>query len=74
MDPQATWERLLDAYCDHDWESTEESADALMEWLESGGLPPQTVRQREIRPPTNRLIALATCRLALEHSRNGGRA
>lgn len=66
MDPQATWERLLDAYSDHDWESTAESAKALMECLEKGGFPPQTVGHRVLRPPVNRLIALATCRMALE--------
>lgn len=69
MDSQATWEQLLDAYSDHDWESTEESANALLQWLEHGGFPPQTVRHRDLRPPANRLIAMATCHLALEQLR-----
>ena len=74
MDPQATWERLLDAYCDHDWDSVEEHATALLDWLEKGGFPPRTVQRRRLRPPADRLIALSTCRLALEHSPHGGSA
>ena len=69
MDPQVVWEQLLDAYVDHDWDAVEEHAAALRDWLEKGGFPPQTVRHRELRPPANRLIALATCRMALEQAR-----
>jgi hypothetical protein len=69
MDPQVVWEQLLDAYVDHDWEAVDEHATALLKWLEKGGFPPQTVRHRELRPPANRLIALATCRMALEQAR-----
>ncbi|HUY87322.1 MAG TPA: hypothetical protein VMV10_01175 [Pirellulales bacterium] len=74
MDPQVVWEQMLDAYSDHDWDAVDEHAAALLEWLEKGGFPPQTVRRRQLRPPANRLIALATCRLALEHSARGGMA
>jgi hypothetical protein len=68
MDPQATWEMLLDAYSDHDWDGVEEHAATLLNWLDKGGFPPQTVPHRELRPPANRLIALATCRMALEQA------
>jgi hypothetical protein len=68
MDPQVVWEHLLDAYSDQDWDAVDEHAATLRDWLEKGGFPPQTVPHRELRPPVNRLIALATCRLALEHS------
>lgn len=68
MDPQVVWELLLDAYCDHDWDAVEEHATALREWLEKGGFPPQTVRNRDLRPSVDRLIALATCRMAWEQS------
>lgn len=74
MDPQATWELLLDAYSDHDWDSVDEHAAVLLNWLEKGGFAPQTVRHRQLRPPANRLIALATCRLALKHSTSSGGA
>jgi hypothetical protein len=74
MDPQIVWERLLDAYADDDWASVDEHASALLDWLEKGGFPPQTVGHRHLRPPVNHLIAAATCRLALEHSARGGAA
>lgn len=67
MDPQTCWERLLDAYSDHDWDAVEEHATAVLDWLGKGGFPPQTVAWRRLRPPAHRLIALATCRLALEN-------
>jgi hypothetical protein len=69
MDPQVVWEQLLDAYSDHDWDATDVHAAALLDWLEKGGFPPQTVPHTDLRPPANRLIALATCRMALEHAR-----
>lgn len=68
MDPQATWELLLDGICDHDWESVGEHATALLNWMEKGGLPPQTVPHRELTPPVNRLLVMGTCRMALEHA------
>jgi hypothetical protein len=72
MDPQATWELLLDAYSDHDWDNVDGHAVELLHHLENGGFPPQTVRHRPLGPPANRLIALATCRPALEQSSRGG--
>jgi len=30
MDPQATWQRLLDALQAHDWDEVEEAATALL--------------------------------------------
>lgn len=72
MDPHATWELLLNAYSDHDWDGVDEHAIKLLDWLEKGGFPPQTVRHRPLGPPANRLIALATCRLALEQSSRRG--
>ena len=74
MDPQAVWGNLLDACCDCDWEAVDEHATALLHWLERGGYPPQTVSHRVLRPPVDRLIALATCRLALEQAGRGGGA
>lgn len=71
MDPQATWERLLDAYADDDRDGAVEHATALLAWLEKGGFPPRTVSHRRLRPAADRLIALATCRLALERQPPG---
>lgn len=68
MDPQLAWENLLDAYTDRDCETAAEHASSLLEWLENGGFPPQTVRSRQVRPEVDRLIAVATCRLVLEEA------
>ena len=73
MDPQATWALLLDAYSDHDGDRVDEHALKLLHWLESGGSSPQTASHWQLRPPANRLIAMATCRLTLEQSEKGGR-
>ena len=68
MDPQVAWENLLDAYSNHDWDSVDEHATVLLDWLEKGGFPPQTVVSRQVRPEVDRLIAVATCRLVLEET------
>ena len=41
MDPQATWEDLLAAYAESDWERVEELAEVLLQWLARGGFPPR---------------------------------
>jgi hypothetical protein len=68
MDPQTAWSNLLDAYSDQDWEVVAAHATVLLDWLESGGFPPQTAQHRPLRPPANRLIALATCVAVLDRS------
>ena len=42
MDPQATWEQLQEAYGNAEWETVRELAQALLDWLDSGGFPPTT--------------------------------
>ncbi len=42
MDPQATWEQLQEAYGNAEWETAGELAQALLDWLDSGGFPPIT--------------------------------
>lgn len=41
MDPQATWKTLLDAYQASEWADVEESAQALLAWLDRDGFPPR---------------------------------
>ena len=76
MDPQVTWENLLDAYADGDWPAAIEHAEALLSWMERGGFPPQTMppsmNGRQFRPELERAIAIAACRLALEKVGQGG--
>ncbi|MEL7499535.1 MAG: hypothetical protein AAFN77_18170 [Planctomycetota bacterium] len=40
MDPTATWDQMLDAFGDEDWETTRELADAMLAWFRQGGFPP----------------------------------
>ena len=49
MDPQAAWDRLLEAYTHGDWSVVEELAEGLLEWLHRGGFPPQPVFKRDGR-------------------------
>ena len=42
MDPQATWNEMLEAIFQRDWEIAQERSGALLEWMEKGGFPPQT--------------------------------
>src|SRR3989442_1598497 len=43
MDPQATWDQLLCAYAEGDWDAIEERATELLEWLDRGGFPPKVL-------------------------------
>jgi len=72
MDPQATWQAMLDAYAESDWIAAPEHAEALIGWLDRGGFPPETVEGRELRPELNRAIAIAASRLVLEKAERGG--
>ena len=62
MDPQAAWEQLLDAYQDADWPAATQAAEALSDWLDRGGFPPQTQPQRRLDAAWNLEIARAACR------------
>lgn len=65
MDPTATWQLLLDAYADRDWSQIEEAAEALLQWLDRGGFPPQTIPGRQMDAEWNRTIACSACQFAL---------
>lgn len=71
MDPQAAWDRLLEAYTDGDWSVVEELAEGLLHWLHRGGFPPQTVSEREMDDAWNRAIAVFASRFALSAARSG---
>jgi hypothetical protein len=65
MDPQATWDQLLAAFADGDWDAIEEHATALKSWLDRGGFPP-TVTTLDLGPEWHRALAIAGCNFALE--------
>lgn len=59
MDPQATWDELLEAYRDRDADRAEEYATALHEWLQKGGFPPDTGGGRALGDDWHRSLAYA---------------
>lgn len=66
MDPQATWDQLLSAYAEGDWDVIEKRATDLLAWLDRGGFPPQVVSAAGLGPEFIRALARAGCLLALE--------
>jgi len=69
MDPQAAWDRLLEAYTHGDWSVVEKLAKGLLKWLHRGGFPPQPVSKREMGEEWNRAVAVFACRFALSEAR-----
>jgi hypothetical protein len=62
MDPQVTWNNLLNAYQAADWPRVEEAAETLLAWLAQGGFPPRLDQEDEHR---SRWIVRAVCSQAL---------
>ena len=65
MDPQATWQRLLDAYGAQDRTEAKEAAGDLLAWLRRGGFPPQILPGLPMDDAWNRTIAEAACRFVI---------
>lgn len=65
MDPQATWDQLLRAYAEGDWESLEALAVALSNWLQKGGFPPVVIGHPGLGPDFEEALAKAACGHAL---------
>ena len=66
-DPQLLWEQLIEAHASGDSRLVEENAIELLDWIRRGGTPPKPLVRRRLRPHADRLIALATCIVVLEH-------
>ena len=64
MDPQATWQRLLEAYGSCDWAEAKQAAEDLHTWLRGGGFPPQT-QSSPMNDAWNRTVAQAACRFVI---------
>lgn len=65
MDPQATWEQLLEALSSGDHEQVEELATELLRWLERGGFPPRAVLGTDLGPTWDRAATRFACAFAL---------
>ena len=68
MDPQATWNRLLEEWANRNWLDVAELAEALLEWLSKDGFPPDTMTSRGLGADWHRMLALTMCRFALERA------
>ena len=65
MDPQATWNEMLEAVSLRDWEEAGERAESLLGWMRRGGVPPQTAEIVQLRQ-WNRPMAEFGCLLTLQ--------
>jgi hypothetical protein len=65
MDPQSTWDELLDAYVEGDWDTVERRANDLIAWLDRDGFPPSIVSHPGVDSDWNRALARAGCCHAL---------
>jgi hypothetical protein len=71
MDPQATWEQLLDALTTGETDTAAELATPLLHWLDRGGFPPVICRKAQpcLSPELDRQLARAGCRYAKQIAR-----
>lgn len=68
MDPQATWNSLLQEWAERNWLDVSELAEALLEWLSKGGFPPDTMGNRNLGADWNRELAQTMCKFALQRA------
>ena len=69
MDPQATWQHMIDSYCEGDIAAATEAAEDLVDWLTRGGFPPQVLPDRPMNDGWNRNVAVSACRFIIaKHS------
>ena len=64
MDPQATWNEMLDAIAESNMLDAELRAEALLDWIDRGGFVPQTLT-RVLPDEWDRLICRYLCRKIL---------
>ena len=69
MDPQVTWNQLLDAWVEAEWERVVFLADALLQWIENGGFPPETNANFRMGAEWNLAIVPGACKFAAERAR-----
>ena len=65
MDPQQTWQEMLDAYASGQLSQADELASALLDWLDKGGFPPQTFPDRTFDSDFNWDVARAAVQAIL---------
>jgi len=68
MDPQATWQLLLDAWSQGEWEDVIESASNLLDWLDKDGVAPETLISRPMGQDWNAVVVRAACTFARQRA------
>lgn len=68
MDPQQAWENLLRAWIRRDWEDVLNYCEALIEWLEKDGFPPEFSYPLELGKDLNRATVRAACDFILQRT------
>lgn len=69
MDPQTTWDMLLRAWSRRAWDDVLDLSQALLDWLDKGGFPPETNYPTELGAEWNTVVARAAIEFALRRSR-----
>lgn len=64
MDPQATWRLMCEVWIEHDWQQLHDAAEALLNWMNRNGFPPETVPGFRMGSLWNQAVATAVCRFA----------
>lgn len=64
MDPQETFEAMLAALRNREWELVEDTSDALRTWMNRGGFPPETLGADSLGAEWHGTIAAFVCDLA----------
>ena len=68
MDPQITWDSLLEEWAKRNWQDVIELAEALLNWLDRGGFPPKTSNSAELGGQWHATVAKAAATYALKRS------
>ena len=69
MDPQVTWNSLLEEWANRSWLDVTELAEALLDWLDRDGFPPKTSDAPELGFEWHAAVAKAAAMFALQRAK-----
>lgn len=70
MDPQESYNRMIDAWINRDWSEVAELAEALLDWLDKGGFPPEPSYPKDMGREWNERVVRATSNFMLSRANN----